>query len=165
MREPQERRLVSVPVMLITALAAVSVTWLCVGWIGAQGPLAAAATVVLAELFLACCGAAALLLTARLAEAYLRSEARAERRPPRRRHLWLWRRIWQPALRSGSQTPPTAIVRESVDHWLRTVYDEMRPVDATDTRPVTLPFQSRSASDQPVRRFETDANRSRRRAA
>ncbi len=159
MRETQDRRLVSVPAMLITTLAAACVTWLSVGWLGTQGPLGGAAVVVLAELFLACCGAVALLLTARFAEAYLRSEVRAEAHPPRRWQFGLWKRLWQPARQRQTLAHPVTFTREPVDHWLRAVYNEMRPVEAASSSPATIPFQSRPASGQSLRCPEPDTNR------
>jgi hypothetical protein len=134
MSDVQHQRSFSVGAFVLMVIATGLATWLCIGWFGAQGPLAAAVGVMLVELFLACLGVIVLLLAARLMEAYLLGEARASEQPARSRGLWLWRPIWLPQPRWNTQADEDAPKHSSlaltpVGHWLRRVHDELRPLD------------------------------------
>jgi hypothetical protein len=161
MSDVQRQRSFSVGAFALVAIATGLVTWLCIGWFGAHGPLTAAVGVMLVELFLACLGVMAVLLASRLSEAYLLDEARFPEQPARSRELWLWRPIWQPQTRWNEQADEyphvhSPIALTPVADWLRRVHDELRPLgdlaasDTFDESPVTLQF-SPAASDQSTR--------------
>lgn len=130
MQETSDTRSFSIRAAAIVALASACLTWLCVGTFGAQGPLTAAVAVVLVELFLACFGMVGVLLATRISDTYLKLEARWPEQPRRARRLWLWRPLWQPALRWSTDHTPAGESLVPVDHWLRAVHAEMEPLEA-----------------------------------
>lgn len=134
------------------AMAAACLTWLCVGWFGGQGPVTAAAAVVLVELFLACFAMIAVLLTARLSDAYMVREANVQEHTPTPQRLWLWRPLWQPSVREIVSAPAQRVERVPVGHWLQRVYAEMQPLAAPEHHPHTLAFPAGTSGNEDVQR-------------
>lgn len=121
-----------------TAFAAVAgcaglLTWLCVGWFGNQPLLTAMIAVVLVELFLACVGIIAILLTERMTVTMLELERR-------------------PATPSTHRPQPSPV-------WLR-IADTDRPwagkshVSPREQGPATIRFAAREETHDPADRWQ-----------
>lgn len=167
MNDMQRQRSFSVGAIALVVIATAWMTWLCIGWFGALSPLTAAVGVMLVELFLACVAVMVMLLAARLSDAYLVGETRCPEQPPRSRELWLWRPIWLP--RSALDQPvqqPAPIALTPIGDWLRSVHNEMRPLDDMDNiddmnniddihdvdePPATLRFPTGDSADRSTR--------------
>lgn len=152
MQDSHEQRSFSARVIAPVAVISALLTWLGVGTFGAQGPLTAALAVILVELLLASFCMIAVVLAARISDTYLWLESRRAERPPRPRQLWLWRPLWQPTLRQEVVEPAHSIPLLKIDHWLRSVDQEMQPLgsDAASASVVPFPRQADSTQAHPA---------------
>lgn len=108
--------------LIAACLFAALLTWLCVGWLANQPPLTAMVAVLLVEVFLACFGVIAMLLTERMTVSMLKWEKRQPPLPrerPQVRTEPIWYRL--PESVTGQAEPLSADPdhdRESEPHTI-----------------------------------------------